>query len=147
MREVLTPTNTHLFNLIGKTLCLIYLLVLRLLAKEPVALQINSQEFVLFDHHGVSIHPAVTGHVPEGAWALSDSSPDRHGPCKAFEASYSHLIHMSSPTSCDWKSWAEDLNSSMFFMDVLSLEEFQVLLYVVLPTTIISLTDLYQHYQ
>jgi len=56
---------------------LLYFLFRLLRGREPVALQINAQQFVIFDQHGVRvcfIHAEKTFSIPKGIWTLSDSS-------------------------------------------------------------------------
>ena len=121
---------------IGKTLFLLYVLVRRLQEKNTVALQINSNEFALFDERGVNLHSSESGRVPKGAWALSDSIGEHHGLCSAFERPSVHIIHTSSPASSRWKGWVKRLSADRYVMDVWSLKELRTLLYVLLSTAL-----------
>ena len=119
---------------------MLILLVLRLQQKQPVALQTNTHEFVLFNEGGVTKHGEHDDfEIPQGAWTLSDS--ESLGPCSAFRFSKGHLIYTSSPASGRWKEWAKQLGGREYVMDVWSLAEFRALLYVQLFSTMFS-TDL-----
>jgi response regulator RpfG family c-di-GMP phosphodiesterase len=75
-----------------------------------------------------SIYASV---IPEGAWTLSDSFGEAQlEPCAAFKHSKAHIVHTSSPASSRWKEWVKQLGAIRYIMDVWSLEELQVLLYV-----------------
>ncbi|KAF8522428.1 hypothetical protein BU17DRAFT_44645 [Hysterangium stoloniferum] len=112
---------------IGKTLFLLYLLVRRLQNQDPVALQIDANEFILFSEDGVSRHSGgaySADDIPKGAWALSDSSDELQlGPCGAFQSTRVHVIHTSSPSSRRWKDWVKRLTARRYIMDIWSLEE------------------------
>ncbi|KAF8521600.1 hypothetical protein BU17DRAFT_64826 [Hysterangium stoloniferum] len=112
---------------IGKTLFLLYLL-------EPVALQIDAKEFVLFSEDGVSRHSGgawSADDIPKGAWVLSDSSDELQlGPCVAFQSPRVHVIHTSSPSSRRRKGWVKRLSAGIYIMDIWSLEELRTLFIV-----------------
>ncbi|KAF8509069.1 hypothetical protein BU17DRAFT_99245 [Hysterangium stoloniferum] len=115
---------------IGKSLFLLYLLFRRLEEQEPVALQIDADEFVLFSMNGVSLHSGKASSaydIPKGAWALSDSWGELLGPCNAFRTPRAHVIHTSSPSSRRWKEWKKQLSADMYIMDIWLLEELQTL--------------------
>ncbi|KAF8520015.1 hypothetical protein BU17DRAFT_47299 [Hysterangium stoloniferum] len=118
---------------IGKTLFLLYLLVRRLEEQEPVALQIDPNEFVLFKEGGVSRHSGGTysaNVIPKGAWTLSDSWGQQLEPCNAFQSPRAHVIHTSSPSSRRWKDWVKRLTARRYIMDIWSLEELRTLFIV-----------------
>ncbi|KAF8519742.1 hypothetical protein BU17DRAFT_47470 [Hysterangium stoloniferum] len=118
---------------IGKSLFLLYLLFRRLEEQEPVALQIDADEFVLFSMNGVSVHSGKTSfadYIPKGAWALSDSWGEVLWPCSAFQSPRAHVIHTSSPSSHRWKDWVKRLSADMYIMDIWSLEELRTLFIV-----------------
>lgn len=116
---------------IGKTLFLLYILARRLHERQPVALQVDASNFALFDKGGASLHessPISAYLIPEGAWALSDSSGGEVvEPCSAFKWHRTHIVHTSSPASCHW---TKDVFAIRHVMDIWSLEELQTLLYV-----------------
>ncbi|KAF8519144.1 hypothetical protein BU17DRAFT_47954 [Hysterangium stoloniferum] len=117
---------------IGKTLFLLYLLFRRLEEQEPVAFQIDSDEFVLFNMNGISLHSAKASsadYIPKGAWALSDSCGELLGPCVAFQSPHVHVIHTSS-SSRRWKDWVKHLSARRYIMDIWSLEELRTLFIV-----------------
>jgi len=132
-----------------------YLLVRRLQERQPVALQMNSNTFALFDEHGVSLHISSNLDsaflIPKDAWALSDSGEGDGSPCSAFKQRCHgpHIVHTSLPASNRWERWTDHLSARKYVMDVWSLDEFRTLLYVVLFTRepFIPLTHWYQHYQ
>lgn len=127
--KLVAPLEQQLTNSTGKTLFLFVLLVLGLQKKQIVALQINQNEFVLFDQWGVSKHGEHANFkIPNGAWTLADS--ESHGPCSAFRFSKGHLIYTSSPASGCWKGWSKQYGARVYTMDVWSLPEFRTLLYV-----------------
>ncbi|KAF8959419.1 hypothetical protein BDZ97DRAFT_1667164 [Flammula alnicola] len=113
---------------IGKTLFLFYVLARRLQEKEPVALQIDSNQFALFDERGVSLHSSECGHAPRGAWALSDSSCEGGRLCSAFQYPDAHVIHTSPPASRRWEGWVNRLSANEYIMDVWSLDELRTML-------------------
>jgi hypothetical protein len=98
---------------------LLYTLIRRLELREPVALQVTTTQFVIFYQDGVKLSESVD---------LAPSyTGESHQPCIAFQYSIAHVIHTSS------KQWVKHLSASVYFMDVWSQEELQVLLYVVSP--------------
>jgi hypothetical protein len=113
---------------------LLYLLVRRLQERKPVAFQINSNTFAIFDEHGVSLHTSSLDSaflIPEDAWALSNSGEGDGSPCSAFIQRRPHIVHASSPASNCWEGWVTRLSARKYVMDVWSLDEFRTLLYVV----------------
>ena len=117
---------------------LLYLLARRLQERQPVALQMDSQTFALFDEHGVSLHKSSLDSaflIPKCAWALSDSGAMGDvSPCPAFIQQRPHMVHTSSPASHCWETWVKALSARKYIMDVWSPDEFQTLLYVVSST-------------
>ncbi|KAI0685535.1 hypothetical protein C8T65DRAFT_712618 [Cerioporus squamosus] len=69
---------------VGKTVCLLYLLLCRLERKLPTAIYLMYRK---------------------ESWALSDSNYDIVAPCAAFRRSRARLIHASSPRLDQWKGW------------------------------------------
>lgn len=113
---------------------LLYLLVRRLQERKPVALQMNSTTFAIFDEHGVSLHTSSLDSallIPEDAWALSDSGERDCSPCPAFKQRRPHIVHASFPASNCWEGWVARLSARKYVMGVWSLDEFRMLLYVV----------------
>lgn len=143
----MTPqTSTDTTQYIGKTLFLFYVLVRRLQERKTVALQINRQQFALFDERGVCLHSSICDYVPEGAWALSDQTGE-HELC-AFTYPFAHVIRTGYPAAHGWKGWVKRLSARQYIMDVWSLQEFRTLLYMLSSFIypVISLTHSYQDY-
>ena len=117
---------------IGKTTFLVYLLIQRLQAGLPTALQYLWNSFLLFDKDGVREFPAdrrTTDLLPE-TWALSDSNATISTPCPAFLGSRAVVIQATSPQQSRWKAWRKNYQAWLFVMDLWSRKEMGALLCV-----------------
>ncbi|KAK7690867.1 hypothetical protein QCA50_005969 [Cerrena zonata] len=114
---------------IGKTLFLFYVLVMRLQARQPVAIETDQSEYFVFTEAGVSIEPKGNSLVDilrrwtssTQVWALSNSSIDLDQPSSGFRRARSlgaYLIQATSPCVHRWKQWLKEYGARMFVMDL-----------------------------
>lgn len=113
----------------GKTHYLLYILVRRLCAGLPTALQFHSDKFFLFSETGASVL-SVTSEIafklPRDTWALVDSTATIYQPCDAFLHSGAFIIQASSEAS-RWKEWLKQRRAKLYVMDYNSIDELEAL--------------------
>jgi hypothetical protein len=115
--------GTELTNIQGKTIFLFYLLFRRLSAGLPTALQVFDDRFFLFTETGASEHGLLAKnalHLPNGTWALADSSEFIEKPCSAFLAAPLKnvwVIQATSPKRSRWREWSKQRDAKMYVMD------------------------------
>ncbi|KDQ07448.1 hypothetical protein BOTBODRAFT_48814 [Botryobasidium botryosum FD-172 SS1] len=104
---------------IGKSLCLYYLLIRRLLMGLPVALQAVRETVLLFLESGTyAVHDAdILNFLPEDTWALVDSglSVNQPAPFLSYPSSPYFIIQAASPRPgrMDWQKYK---HAKMFYM-------------------------------
>lgn len=115
----------------GKTIFLIYILVIRLGQKQPVALQFldGRQRFALFQDT-LTFHEfddiELLDECPSGfVWALCDSNDDTRAPSGVFKGRPEsiRIIQTASPRPKHWKKWTRHVGARCYFMDIWSDEE------------------------
>ncbi|KAI9572496.1 hypothetical protein HD554DRAFT_1546856 [Boletus coccyginus] len=114
---------------IGKTLFLVYFLVMRLGQKQPVALQfLNGRDFYALFKDNVEFHQ-LDDQDPlfeyPFLWALCDSNKSVTTPSEIFLNKRNHVrvILTTSPKPSRWKEWGKQAGASPYAMDVFSDEE------------------------
>ncbi|KAI0245653.1 hypothetical protein BJV78DRAFT_1287359 [Lactifluus subvellereus] len=114
---------------IGKSTFLFYALFRRLSTQKPTALQMSTC-FIVFKDTGVKVYDLairVTGALPVGTWALTDSNEHTREPCRAFlSASRRHqawIVQATSPAKDRWYQWSKELQAQYFVMERFSYEE------------------------
>ncbi|KAI9568825.1 hypothetical protein HD554DRAFT_2171964 [Boletus coccyginus] len=113
---------------IGKTLFLVYVLVVRLGQKQSVALQfIDGFSFYALFKDNVEFHPlnhlAPLFRCPF-VWALCDSNDSVKSPSPIFLGKVNiRVIQTTSPKSSRWKEWSKQAGAWPYVMDIFSDEE------------------------
>jgi hypothetical protein len=127
------PTIEYVLNASpGKSIFLYYLLLYFLSKATPVAFEVGDY-FLVFQANDVSIHPlyAHGDCLPEGSWALSDSTPTNMLPCNAFLDAASMrrtwVVQATSPLFERWKAWKKEYRAISFVMDPFSIDEMAAL--------------------
>jgi len=114
--------------LLGKTLFLVYFLVMRLGQKQPVALQfIDGSYFYAIFKDNVEFHPldepAPLLRCPF-VWALCDSNQSVERPSPIFLGKQNiRVIQTTSPKSSRWKEWSKQVGAWPYVMDIFSDKE------------------------
>ena len=118
----------------GKTLFLFYVLIMRLSAGEPVAIETTRSCYYLFTARGVELSTSsflsITDH--SRIWFLSNSSDIFHTPSLAFltaPQSKAFLLHCSPPKRSNWKCWMKERAAGLRIMDVWQEDELLALGY------------------
>ncbi|KAJ7668744.1 hypothetical protein DFH06DRAFT_982408 [Mycena polygramma] len=99
---------------IGKTTFLIYLLLHRLQHRLPTAVQVDYNNFFVFDENGATVYDAHA-RVPEAStrlqrcWALCDSNGLVPQPCASIQAHAHRIILTASPNPNRWKQMRKQL--------------------------------------
>ena len=115
--------GTESTDIQGKTAFLFYLLFLRLSAGLPTALQVFDDRLFLFTETGASEHDLLAktaSQLPDGTWALADSSEFIDQPCSAFLASPLQdiwVIQVTSPKRSRWHEWSKQREANTYVMD------------------------------
>ncbi|KAI9572491.1 hypothetical protein HD554DRAFT_2168146 [Boletus coccyginus] len=116
-------------TLSGKTLFLVYFLVIRLGQRQAVALQfLNGRDFYALFKNDVEFHqlddPEPLFESPS-VWALCDSNQSVTTPSEIFLNKRGHIrvIQTTSPEPSRWKEWSKQAGASPYVMDVFSDEE------------------------
>lgn len=114
----------------GKTLFLIYVLVVRLGRKHAVALQFPDGRplYALFHASGVSFHSLHDSRTLDkfpNLWALTDSNAHVEGPSGIFLGTPDEIrvIQTTSPKEARWKEWSKQTQASGYVMDIWSAKE------------------------
>jgi hypothetical protein len=98
----LTGVGNKLTNIQGKTIFLFYVLFHHLSAGLPTAIQVFDNRFFLFTETGASEHDLLAknaSQLPNGTWALADSSEFIEQPCSTFLATPLEDIWVIQATS------------------------------------------------
>ncbi|KAF8346418.1 hypothetical protein F5887DRAFT_1182764 [Amanita rubescens] len=121
---------------IGKTLFLIYVLVVSLGERRPVALDFPDDRpfYALFQESGFTTH-SLDGMLPpinnlfNFMWALSDSNYQMRSPSAIFlsRPGKVRVIQATSPKEDRWKSWSKEARASCYIMDLWTLNEIEIL--------------------
>ena len=113
----------------GKTLFLIYVLVMHLGQKRAVALQLpNGQPYYALFHASVSIHslnnPNPLDKFPH-LWVLTDSNKQVKCPSGIFLGTPEEIrvIHTAPPQEIWWKGWSKQTCATGYVMDIWSTKE------------------------
>jgi hypothetical protein len=123
----------ELTNILGKTVFLFYVLFRRLSAGLPTALQEFDDRFFLFTEAGASEHNLLAKNalqLPNGTWALADSSELIEHPCSAFLAAPLEdiwVIQATSPKRSRWREWSKQRDAKIYVMDWFSSNELRTL--------------------
>jgi hypothetical protein len=125
---------------------LIYVLIKRLEARLPTAIQFFPDAIVWFDDagpHSISNPTSSDGiSLPNNAWLLSDSGDRLFTPSVAFSMapSSAKIILASSPASHRWKGWAKQASADLYVMDVWGDIELAAMLCVLLFSFLMIIT-------
>jgi len=112
----------------GKTLFLVYILVLRLGQRKPVAVQfLDGNSFYALFNDTVSFHrfddPALLKEGPS-VWALCDSNQYITIPGSIFAGCQGvRIIQTTSPKASRWKEWSKQVGAEPYIMDIWSEDE------------------------
>jgi hypothetical protein len=115
--------GTELTDIQGKTVFLFYVLFRRLSVGLPTALQVFDDRFFLFTETGASqldLLAQTASQLPNGTWALADSSEFIEQPCSAFLATPLRdvwVIQATSPKRSRWREWSKQREANMYVMD------------------------------
>jgi len=112
----------------GKTLFIVYLLVLRLGQRKPVAVQsLDGEPFYAFFKDTVSFHgfnDATPLKEGPSIWALCDSNKDVESPAGLFKGRQGvRIIQITAPKASRWKEWSKQVGAKPYVMDIWSEEE------------------------
>ncbi|KAJ7223068.1 hypothetical protein GGX14DRAFT_540146 [Mycena pura] len=91
---------------IGKTMFLVYLLLCRLESKSPTAVQVDNDQYYIFDEQGVSIFRL--NQFPtrlRRCWALVDSNESVVSPCTPCTRMAEYVVLTTLPEPSRWKTW------------------------------------------
>ena len=122
-------SRTSCFILPGKTLFIIYVLVVRLGQKLAVTIQFPSY-YVLFSEEPVSFHSLedagpLAKLKDQALWALMDSNAHTLIPSHIFlNPERVRTIQTTSPKEVRWKPWSTQARAARYVMDIWSEEEF-----------------------
>lgn len=123
--SILKPRNQ------GKSCFLFHLLIERLSAGKPTALEMFHDRIFLFCDSGAMAYSKKTftnDMLPKGTWALADSRDTIEKPCKVFlESPNTFVIQATSPKVSRWTSWLKRKKGKEFWMDHNTTGEFEVL--------------------
>ena len=65
--------------------------------------------------------------MPDGTWVLADSHRLFDEPCDAFltaiRSSRPWVVQTTSPLERRWRSWTEEYDADIYWMDVVTLDE------------------------
>jgi len=121
------PVDTCLF-LSGKTIFLMYLIVLRLGKRKPVAVQsLDGDFFYAFFTDTVGFW-ALNDSTPlkdcPSVWALCDSNKAVESPAGFFKGRQGvRIIQTTPPKASRWKEWSKQVGAQPYIMDIWSEEE------------------------
>ena len=112
----------------GKTLFFVYLIVLRLGRRQPVAVQfLDGKGFYAFFKDTVGFHSLNDSKpLEEGpsVWALCDSNDDVKTPDGLFKCHQRvRIIQATPPEPPRWKGWSTRVGAKPYVMDIWSDEE------------------------
>jgi hypothetical protein len=121
-----------LIFLLGKTFFLFYLLLYRLEAKLPTAIQLDPEYYFIFDEQGAIVHS-----LPDRdrdprlreCWALTDSNDQVLQPCPAFKGLAKRVILASPPNPERWRRWIKQTNGFCILSDLPSVPEIAAIVY------------------
>jgi hypothetical protein len=116
---------------LGKTMFLFYVLLRRLESKLPTAVQLDSDEYFIFDEQGATVHSIGDKDLRlRKCWALADSNTYVKYPCLAFMKNAKFIIQTTPPEPERWKGWVKEYRGTWFVMDLPSVPEIAAILYV-----------------
>ncbi|KDQ06865.1 hypothetical protein BOTBODRAFT_233638 [Botryobasidium botryosum FD-172 SS1] len=104
---------------IGKSFCLYYLLIRRLLRGLPIVLQVAQKEILLFLESGTYVIPADYSlqFLPNGTWALVDSEHSVDAPAASLTRPHSpSFIVQATSSQPDHTKWHKYKTGRMFYM-------------------------------
>ena len=100
-----------------------------------MALQL-SDHFIVFQDNRVHKYPLKSNFrcLPEGTWALTDSSGNSEQPCgvflKAATARIAWVVQTTSPSEKRYKEWKKEYRADIFYMDNFSIADIIALRFV-----------------
>lgn len=97
-----------------------YILIRRMQEAKPVAIQVDTNEIVLFNSWGPSVlstNSSSSSHVTIDVWAICDSLSSIQ-PCDAFLGSPASIIQTTSPSPKHYKAWQKSVGAMPYIMDV-----------------------------
>ncbi|VDB90049.1 unnamed protein product [Peniophora sp. CBMAI 1063] len=109
---------------IGKTMCMLYILLYRLHRKLPTAIEVRSGEFTIFDGQGCTtytnqISASSAAHERlKACWALSDSNAHVTIPSISFVSRAARVVQFTSPEEKRWKGWSKEWGAVLVIMDL-----------------------------
>jgi hypothetical protein len=116
---------------LGKT-CFLYYLLLRLLSnKLRVAFQVN-KKYILFQDTGILLLDHDSWYpIESGTWALTDAHDGYWQPFEAFKDACAlgnvWIVQTTSPSTEKWGMWSKELQATVHWMEVYSLDEMMAL--------------------
>ena len=115
-----------------QTCFIAYAVVVRLLKKQPVAIEVcwdqTQPEYLLFTSHTVTVHKsrerAPLLRYPR-IWAFSDSNADVLHPIITFRDNVPdvRVFQTTSPAKSRWKEWTKRCDVDLYTMNLPSIEE------------------------
>ncbi|TPX47861.1 hypothetical protein SeLEV6574_g02414 [Synchytrium endobioticum] len=114
---------------IGKSVFLVYVLIERLLAGKPTALQFEPDGYYYFNVSGVKFYAQAVecpSSYENPTWALADSNEDVAIPCVGFRrSSFAVIVQATSPRVARYKSWVKhrEVNNGIYYMNNWTWEE------------------------
>jgi len=104
-------------------------LLRRLEAKPPTAVQLTKQHYYVFDESGAVIRPSrfFDPRLRE-CWALTDSNAVVTQPCAAFLSDALRIIQTTSPKPARWKEWYKQRGGIWVVVDPPSVPEIAAIL-------------------
>lgn len=92
----------------------------RLSEEKPTSIQLDATHYAVFTKGGAGVFGYDFEHavIPDGSWALSDTTRNIHEPCQAFFASPAVIIHAAPPDSERWEHWKTEQRAKLYAMDI-----------------------------
>ncbi|KAK7042395.1 hypothetical protein R3P38DRAFT_2890280 [Favolaschia claudopus] len=109
---------------IGKTTFLLFILLHRLQRRLPTAVQVNAEQFIIFDECGVSVYDAKIQMHQDNTlcrrlsrcWALCDSNQNLASPCLTIQLEASFVIITSAPQPHRWQGLLKQMGGTVSFL-------------------------------
>jgi hypothetical protein len=119
---------------LGKSLFLIYLLVMRMQNALPVAIHADSEGYFLLDKNGVTFHGVCDSEplkTHEVIWCLTDSHADVLAPAQGFlRNTNTRIVQAASARRTRIHGWMKQHGGRRYIMDAWDEGEIATLAYV-----------------
>ena len=114
---------------LGKTTFLYYVLLLRLELKLPMAIQLGTQEYFIFDESGTVVCLInVCDPQLKKCWALTNSNAHVTQPCEIFMSTASLVVQTTSLKLERWKEWTKQMYGLWIVVDLPLVSEIATIL-------------------